>query len=138
MAGLTPKQERFAQLVVELGSQSEAYRRAYESTAKAESVHVEASRIANDPMVSLRIQEIRDRLAELEIWKRVDSLRTLADIAMQGEKDSDKVAAVKAINSMHGWDKHVIDHTNNGSAFEFPTRVVIEAAGDNRDDQTPP
>src|SRR5690554_2893885 len=129
MAGLTPKQERFAQLVVELGSQAEAYRRAFESTAKPESVHVSASRLANDPMVSLRIQEIRDRLAELEIWKRVDSLRTLASIASEEhEKASDRVAAVKAINSMHGWDKQTIDHTNNGGAFESPTRIEIVPA----------
>lgn len=116
MTTLKPKQENFAQLYVELGSASEAYRRAFDSSAKPESVHVAASRLLNEPTVSLRIQEIRDRLAELELWKRVDSLRTLAEIASGGDeaaKTSDRVAAVKAINSMHGWDKQTIDHTSS-------------------------
>lgn len=141
MAQLNPRQERFAQLFVELGVASEAYRRAYESKAKPESLAVEASRLKNDPNVSLRIQEIRDRLAELEIWKRVDSLRTLAEIASgedAGAKSSDRVAAVKAINSMHGWDKQVIDHTNNGQPFEAPQRIeIVAASDDNRSDKTP-
>lgn len=120
MPQLTPKQENFAQLYVELGSASEAYRRAYESKAKPESVHVAASRLLNEPTVSLRIQEIRDRLAELSIWKRVDSIKTLAEIAQggsEGSKDSDRVAAVKAINSMHGWDKQTIDHTSSDGSM---------------------
>lgn len=128
MTNLTPKQESFAQLYVELGSAAEAYRRAYDSQAKPESVHVSASRLANDPKVSLRIQEIRDRLAELAIWKRIDSLKTLAGIATNGDKDSDKVAAVKAINSMHGWDKQTIDHTSSDASMTPPSRIEIVAA----------
>lgn len=114
MSNLTPKQERFAQLYVELGTAAEAYRRAYDAQGKPEGVQVSASRLLSDPKISLRVEEIRERLAELAIWKRIDSLQTLASIAAREEaQDKDKVAAVKAINSMHGWDKTTIDHTSS-------------------------
>ena len=60
MANLTPKQERFAQLYVEMGNASEAYRQAYDTSAKAESVHVNASKQLSDAGVSLRVQELRN------------------------------------------------------------------------------
>ena len=117
---LTPKQEAFAQLVVEIGSQAEAYRQAYNSKAKPESVQVEASKLANKPTVALRIQEIRDALAEANIWKKLDSLKVLVDITNSGEKDSDRVNAVKTLNSMYGWDKLKIEHSGTVSVTEKP------------------
>ena len=138
MSKLTPKQESFAQLYVELGSAAEAYRRSYNTSGKTETCQREGHAVLNNPKVTARVQEIRDRLAELAIWRRIDSLRTLADIAQGNDKDaktSDKVAAVKAINSMHGWDKQVIDHTSSDGSMEPPTRIEIVAAkNDNSDD----
>lgn len=114
MSNLTPKQERFAHLYVELGTAAEAYRRAYESEGKPETCQREGHVVLNNPKVAARVDELRERMAELAIWKRIDSLRTLADIAAREEaQDKDKVAAVKAINSMHGWDKQTIDHTSS-------------------------
>jgi hypothetical protein len=64
------------------------------------------------------VQELRDRLAELAIWKRIDSLQTLSEIARKEQaQDKDKVAAVKAINAMHGWDKTTIDHTSSDGSM---------------------
>lgn len=128
MSNLTPKQERFAQLYVEIGTAAEAYRRAYDSEGKPEGVQVSASRLLADPKVSLRVEELRERLAELAIWKRLDSLNTLAEIARKDQaQDKDKVAAVKAINSMHGWDKTTIDHTSTDGTFDNPTRIELVA-----------
>lgn len=130
MSNLTPKQERFAQLYVELGTAAEAYRRAYDSEGKPEGVQVSASRLLADPKVSLRVEELRERLAELAIWKRLDSLNTLAEIARKEQaQDKDKVAAVKAINSMHGWDKATIDHTSSDNSMS-PTRPPREMTDD--------
>lgn len=114
MAELTPKQEKFCQLYVELGNASEAYRQAYNSKAKPESVHVEASKLMSDPKVSLRIKSLNSETEERAFWSRMDSLKVLADIARGIDEDvkpSDKVAAVKVINSMHGWDKQTIEQT---------------------------
>ena len=117
---LTAKEERFAQLAVDLGNQSEAYRQAYNSKAKQASVAVEASKLANKPNVSLRISELKEQLAEACLWSREDSVRTLANIAKGGDAEaraSDKVSAVKAINQMNGWDKMTIDHTSNDGSM---------------------
>ena len=117
MSDLTQKQERFAQLYVELGNASEAYRQAYDSKAKAESVHVNASKLLDDAKVSLRVQEIQDELEERALWRRVKSVKVLAEIAEQGDKDADRVSAVKALNAMHGWDKQTIDHTSSDGSM---------------------
>lgn len=115
MAKLTDKQEMFAQLVVELGSQHEAYKRAYDTTtAKSKTLYEEASRLANTPKISARIQEIRDEVAIALLWKKVDSVQTLADVAKgitENSRPSDVVNAVKALNSMFGWDKQVVEHS---------------------------
>jgi phage terminase small subunit len=116
---LTPKQENFCQLYVKLGNASEAYRQAYNSSAKAQSVAVEASKLMSDPNISLRVAELREEMSEMAYWSRMDSLKVLADIAKGVDseaKPSDKVAAVKVINSMHGWDKQIIDQTTTHKA----------------------
>lgn len=114
MADLNPKKERFAQLYVELGNASEAYRQSHNSKAKPESVHVRACELMRDSNVLVRIKELREQLEEQSLWSRADSLKVLADIAkgLDAEvKPSDKVNAVKVINSMHGWDKQVVEQT---------------------------
>jgi phage terminase small subunit len=62
---LTPKQELFARLCVELVNQSAAYRRAYNVSpdAKWTTVSVEASRLAADPEVAARIRSLQDEAA---------------------------------------------------------------------------
>lgn len=63
MKKLTDKQEKFAQLVVKLGNQSEAYRQAYDvkETTTTESVNVQASALMSDLNISLRVQELREQ-----------------------------------------------------------------------------
>jgi phage terminase small subunit len=123
---LTPKQEQFARLYVELGSASEAYRRAYDvKDGKASWIASEASKTLHDPNVTQRVQDIRDRLEEEAIWKRLDSLKVLSNIALQAEKDSDKVSAIKELNSMQGWKKQTIDVTSSDGSMT--PKPVIDA-----------
>lgn len=57
---LTPKQERFAQLVAGGLNQSDAYRVAYDAKRmKAAAVHVNASKLAASAKVALRVTAIR-------------------------------------------------------------------------------
>ena len=127
---LTPKQENFARLYVELGSASEAYRRAYDPTdTKASWIAEEASRTLHHPDVSQRVQQLRDRLEEEAIWNRLDSLRVLAEIAKGIDADakpSDKVAATKELNSMQGYKKQIIDHTSSDGSMS-PLQLEGEA-----------
>ena len=61
MKMLTPKQEKFSQLVVSLGNQSEAYRQAYELTNNdAEWIASKASVLCSEVNIRQRIQELRE------------------------------------------------------------------------------
>ena len=66
MKKLTPKQEKFANLYVELGNASEAYRQAYDVSKDTtdESVRVLAYRELNKVNVRLRVTEIQNNLGE--------------------------------------------------------------------------
>mgnify|MGYP003111989952 FL=1 len=55
---LTPKQESFAQAVAGGQSYADAYRSAYSSKGKHQTVHTEGSKLANDPKVAHRIEMI--------------------------------------------------------------------------------
>ena len=55
---LTPKQEAFAQAVAGGQSYADAYRSAYSSKGKHQTVHTEGSKLANDPKVAHRIEMI--------------------------------------------------------------------------------
>ena len=130
MAGLTPKQEKFAQVYVETGNASEAYRVAYNSKAKAESVNRMAKEQLDNLKISSRVQELRDELEEKSLWKRLDSIRTLAEIASGKDteaKPSDRVGAVKALNTMHGWDApSKLDVTTKGESINTTRELTPE------------
>jgi phage terminase small subunit len=115
MSALTPKQEHFARLVAEGKSQSDAYRDAYNSSGKIDSVNVNASKLMADAKIALRVQQLKDELAEKSLWTRLDSVQVLSKIAKGDDleaKTSDRVNAVKALNSMHGWDKITVENTH--------------------------
>ena len=58
---LTPKQERFAQLIAGGNDQSTAYREAFNSNGKDSTVHSEASRLMKNPKVSARVDQITEQ-----------------------------------------------------------------------------
>jgi len=63
--GLTVKQEKFANLYVELGNASEAYRQAYDcSKTKDEVVWVKASELLSSGNVSVRVEQLQKELKE--------------------------------------------------------------------------
>lgn len=121
MSGLTPKQERFALLVAEGVTQADAYRQAYDTKAKPESIHVNASKLMADAKVALRVAELTKALEEASLWTRLDSVKVLSEIARGQDpeaKPTDRVNATKALNTMHGWDKLNIDHTSGGKPIK--------------------
>lgn len=63
MAGLTPKQEAFCQAYIETGNASEAYRTAYAADRmKPEAVHVQASKLQDNPKIALRLKELQGEI----------------------------------------------------------------------------
>lgn len=112
----TAKEERFAQLVVELGNQSEAYRQAYNSQAKQESVAVEASKLANKPNVSLMIANLK-QLAQIahgitieSLLKELEEARTIAATS-ETPQSSAMVSASMSKAKLLGLDKQIIETT---------------------------
>lgn len=70
MAKLTPKQEKFANLYVELGNASEAYRRAYDvTTDNINTINVKASTLLKESKISLRVKELQE---ELKMEHKID------------------------------------------------------------------
>lgn len=103
---LTGKQEAFAQAVASGMTQADAYRSAYECDNSSEQViHNESSLLMQNREVSIRVTELKEAIAIASIWTRLDSVRTLADIAVDGEaRANEKVSAVKELNAMHGFN----------------------------------
>jgi phage terminase small subunit len=62
---LTIKQEKFCMVYIETGNASEAYRQAYNTEKMSnEAVNVEASRLMDNPTVSLRLEELKNKHAK--------------------------------------------------------------------------
>ena len=103
---LTAKQEKFAQCIAGGMNQSDAYRSAYSAGAmKAETVQQAASRAMTDSKVSARVATLRAALESKGLWTREKSVTALAGIVDDGEaKANEIVAAIKELNSMHGFN----------------------------------
>lgn len=71
---------------------------------KAEDVWTEASRLVNHPKVAPRIAELKAALTAKGLWSRQQSVDTLSEVAREG-RAMEKVAAVKELNSMHGFNE---------------------------------
>ena len=103
---LTAKQEAFAQAVAGGMTQADAYRSAYDcANSNEQTIYDEASDLMRHPEVGPRVAALKEAIAIAAIWTRLDSVRTLADIAVDGEaRANEKVSAVKELNAMHGFN----------------------------------
>lgn len=108
--GLTKKQQRFAEGVVLDGlTASDAYRQAYDTQAKPNTVNVNAHKLTRNAKVANTI-EAMERAKELSAWQSAESLRslvisTLTEIATNEQtKDATRVQAVKALGTVVGVD----------------------------------
>ena len=66
MSKLTPKQEKFCNLYIELGNASEAYRQSYEvrETTKAETCQNNAYKLLQDNEIITRLEELKKQTAQ--------------------------------------------------------------------------
>ena len=147
---MTPEQQALAdkltnlQRGVVLGvvagkSQRQAY---YDAGGRAKtdlSADATVSELLSNPNVRAFYDSLIANVAEKAIWTREDSLRTLAEIASGSDengKTSDRVAAVKELNAMGGWNSPTkVDHTSSdGSMAAMPTRIELVAPEFKKDD----
>lgn len=106
MLKLTPKQEKFSQLYIELGNASEAYRRSYNAENMGdEAIWVEACRLQSDPKVSLRIKELQEMHVKRHMVT-VDSLtkelEEARELAIKIENPAPAVSATLGKAKLHG------------------------------------
>lgn len=113
---MTPKREAFAQAVANGKTASDAYREAFPSSAtwKESSIWSKSSTLLANVKVKQRIAELREKLAEKQLWTREDSVKGLkAILDAPDAKASDRVAAMRELNQMHGYkasDKLEVEH----------------------------
>ena len=120
---LTPKQDNFCRLYIELGNASEAYRQAYDAEAMAEpTVNRKAKEMLDNGKITARLDQIRaehmrrhdltvgDLLAELEEARK-------AALGAENPQSSAAVAATMGKAKLLGLDKQVIDHQSSDGSI---------------------
>lgn len=138
---MTPKQEKFAQLYVELGSAAEAYREAYDaSRMKPDTVYRRAHDLLEHGKIKARIETIREAARERNLVT-VDSLLAELEqarrIALGAElpQTSAAVSATMGKAKLVGLDKQILDlRSGDGSMTPQPTTIQIVAADDDSTD----
>ena len=112
---LTIKQEKFAQLVVELGDKSKAYRGAYDAERmKPETVHKRSGELIANGAVAGRIDELRAELAQRgrctldSLLRELEEARTVA-LSCETPQSSAAVAATMGKAKLCGLDKQLVE-----------------------------
>ena len=102
---LTAKQEAFCQGIADGLGQADSYRAAYDAEdMKENSVYVQASKLMKNPKITQRIAELKSQVQEKQLWSREMSVKALVQAYREGS-GSVKVAAVKELNAMHGYNE---------------------------------
>lgn len=120
---LTPKQDNFCRLYIELGNASEAYRQAYDAEDSNDNVvGVEANRLLDNPKIALKLKQIRDehmRRHNLTVGDLLAELEEARQAALGAEnpQSSAAVSATMGKAKILGMDKQVIDHQSSDGSM---------------------
>lgn len=79
---LNERQLKFCFAYVELGNGPAAYREAYETKAKDSSLYHRIAKLQAMPKVARKIQELREKMAEMAVMPSVQVLKEVRDIAL--------------------------------------------------------
>lgn len=102
---LTFKQEAFAQAIADGMTQADAYRTAYDAEGMTDNtIYVKASELIRNDKVAERVRELKEALSEKVLWTREMSVRALKE-TYETSAGSVRVAAVKELNAMHGYNE---------------------------------
>ncbi len=122
---LTAKQEAFCQGIADGLGQADAYRAAYDAEGmKDNTIYPLASKLMKNSKVAARIAELKSEVQEKQLWSREMSVKALVQAYREGS-GSVKVAAVKELNAMHGYNEPT-KHAITGSMLHRITREVID------------
>lgn len=144
MTKITPQQEKFAQCVAKGMTQANAYREAYNTTTnRGNTVHCEASKLANSPNISQRIDEIRRETSQHlrydaeAHFKKLEMLHQLA-LTPRGRDGSISLnEAIKAVVEQGKLCGLYIDKKEITGGGGGPLSVIIKVGSDDRATDTP-
>lgn len=123
---LTDKQEAFCRFVVETQNQSEAYRRAFD-TSKMKDITVvkRASELANRSDIKGRLAELRkanQQRHEITVDSLVEELEEARRVARDEGQASAMVASTMGKAKLMGLDKQLVEHSG-GISYTIVTGV---------------
>ena len=126
---LTPKQEAFAMAYVESGNASNAYRMAYDvnENTSDNSISVEASKLRNNPKITLRILELQELAQErhsITVDSLTDELENARKTAQEAGQASAMVSATMGKAKLHGLFKDKAELTRPDESMK-PTTIVL-------------
>ncbi len=132
MGKLTLKQEAFVQAYMNCGNASEAYRQAYDaSRMKPETVSRKAAELLRNGKVTARLDALRAELADRHLWTREQSVKALTKVIEDPDRQADVIAAVRALNEMHGYNAPAKREITGPGGQPTTTRIVIDWGDDN-------
>lgn len=111
---LTQKQEAFALAVFEGKSQADAYRLAYSTENMSDNaIYSEASKLMDNPKVSQRLAQLREKQAERTNVTADDIVRVAWELAQSARNEGARVSALNLLAKRHPEfsDKHELKHS---------------------------
>ena len=121
---LTAKQEAFCQGIADGLGQADAYRAAYGCADwKDNVIYSKASVLMKNGKVMERISELRAGVEEKQLWSREMSVKALVQAYREGS-GSVKVAAVKELNAMHGYNEPAKVNINGNLVAKVVRQVI--------------
>ena len=127
---LTAKQEAFCQGIADGLGQADAYRAAYGCEDwKDNVIYSKASVLMKNGKVMERIRELRSEVQEKQLWSREMSVKALVQAYREGS-GSVKVAAVKELNAMHGYNEPAKLSINGNLVHKVVRQVIDDADAD--------
>jgi phage terminase small subunit len=128
---LTSKQNAFALSLADGVPASDAYRQAYDADGmKPETVWVEACRLATNPKVALRVEELRaEQEAErrmLRLSRAEAVLERLEHEALEAKTDSTRVRALELIGRHLGMFTDKVEITTQERSVEVIQQEIRE------------
>ena len=127
---LTAKQEAFCQGIADGLGQADAYRAAYDAEGmKDNTIYPLASKLMKNSKITARIAELKSQVQEKQLWSREMSVKALVQAYREGS-GSVKVAAVKELNAMHGYNEPAKISVNGNLVHKVVRQVIDDANAD--------
>jgi hypothetical protein len=126
---LTAKQEAFCQGIADGLGQADAYRAAYDADRMKDStIYPLASKLMKNSKITARIAELREAVQEKQLWSREMSVKALVQAYKEGS--SVKVAAVRELNAMHGYNEPAKLNVSGNMMHQIVRKVIDGNADD--------